>query len=94
MVSLSSCFAALARLDPGDLLELSVKLLKCVLRQLRRCSSFSRLKQRGNAATGAPFVDWVLDSRLRGNDEQWRMAAHRAKESEVLIRAPFNSAAV
>ena len=55
--------------------------------------STSRLKPRGNAVTGAPFVDWVLDSRLRGNDEQWRMAAHRAKESEVLIRAPFNSAA-
>ena len=40
----------------------------CVLRQLKRCSTPSRLKPRGNAATGAPFVGGVLDSRLRGND--------------------------
>ena len=42
----------------------------CVLRQLRRCSTPppSRLKPRGNAATGASFAGGVLDSRLRGND--------------------------
>ena len=40
----------------------------CVLRQLKRYSPPSRLKPRGNAATGAPFAGGVLDSRLRGND--------------------------
>ena len=40
----------------------------CVLRQLKRCSTPSRFKPRGNAATGAPFAGGVLDSRLRGND--------------------------
>ena len=45
-----------------------------------------RLKPRGNVATGAPFVDWVLDSRLRGNDGWWRVETYRAKESELLMR--------
>ena len=45
-----------------------------------------RLKPRGNAATGAPFVDWVLDFRLRGNDGWWRVETYRAKESELLMR--------